>query len=176
LAHRFSLKLSSNIIKDIPACIAFAWSFFIKKKLYVYKNEWYLQIDMENPIDSGKVTLSDDKDEFGEKGLNIYFETGKYTDELFTKAKAIVKDYLDENKVIYETINETTNVEKYEDTYHPFGIYSDFSSVNDYFSRFSNMLVVNTGILPRAGGINSTCAMFPLIEEYIETVMNEKLS
>jgi hypothetical protein len=32
------------------------------------------------------------------------------------------------------------------------------------------MLVVNTGILPRAGGINSTCAVFPLIEEFIDSL------
>jgi hypothetical protein len=171
--HRFSMKLIVEIFKDIPACIAFVWSMFVKKKLYVYKNEWYLQIDIENPLDSGKITLSEDKDAFGEKGLNIYFELGEHTDDLFAKAKMIVKDCLDKNNVEYEIVNEITNVEKYEDTYHPFGIYSDFSSIEDYFSRFSNMLITNTGILPRAGGINSTCAIFPLIEEYVETVMRK---
>ncbi|GHT50822.1 hypothetical protein FACS189440_18920 [Bacteroidia bacterium] len=169
--RHFSIQLIAEIIKDIPACIAFAWSMFIKKKLYVYKNEWYLQIDIENPIDSGKMSLSEDKDLFGENGLNIDLTVGKYTDELFVKAKEIVKEYLDKNQVEYEVVNEATNVEKYEDTYHPFGIYSDFTSIEDYFTKFSNMLITNTGVLPRAGGINSTCAVFPLIEEYVENYM-----
>ena len=164
--RHFSFKLIADIFNDIPACIAFAWNMFVKKKLYVYKNEWYLQIDIENPVDSGKITLSDDKDSFGENGLNIEFTIENDTDALFAKAKAIVKEYLDKYSVDYEIVDEETNVEKYEDTYHPFGIYSDFSSLEDYFTRFLNMLIINTGVLPRAGGINSTCAVFPLIEEY----------
>jgi hypothetical protein len=166
--RHFSIQLIFELFKDIPSCIAFVWYMFIKRKLYVYKNEWYLQIDIENPINSGKIMLSEDKDLFEENGLNIDFTIGQHTDQLFAKAKEIVKKYLDENKVIYEVVKEVTNVEKYEDTYHPFGIYSDFSSIEDYFTRFSNLLITNTGILQRAGGINSTCAIFPLIEEYIE--------
>ena len=61
--------------------------------------------------------------------------------------------------------------EKYADVYHPFGMFCDFNSVEDYFQRFENMLVVNTGVLPRAGGINSTCAVLPLVEEYVNNVM-----
>jgi hypothetical protein len=166
--RHFSVKLIVEIIKDIPACITFVWNMFVKKKLYVYKNEWYLQIDIENPVNSGKITLSKDLDKFGEQGLNIEFNIGQDTDKLFAKAKSIIKACLDKYNVDYEIVDELTNVEKYEDTYHPFGIYSDFSSLEDYYTRFSNMLIVNTGILPRAGGINSTCAVFPLIEEYIE--------
>jgi hypothetical protein len=172
-SHHFSMQLIFEIVRDMFACINFIWNMFVKRKLYVYKNEWYLQIDIENPIDSGRMTLSEDKDLFEENGLNIDFTIGKYTDVLFAKAKRIVKEYLDKNNVIYEIVDETTNVEKYEDTYHPFGIYSDFSSVEEYFTRFPNMLITNTGILPRAGGINSTCAVFPLIEEYIEVVMRQ---
>ena len=46
---------------------------------------------------------------------------------------------------------------------------SDSEDIESYFSRFPNMLVVNTGILPRAGGINTTAACFPIIEEYVTT-------
>ena len=44
---------------------------------------------------------------------------------------------------------------------------SDSESIDDYFNYFDNLLVLNTGILPRTGGINSTAAVFPLIEEYV---------
>ena len=50
-------------------------------------------------------------------------------------------------------------------------MFCDFNSVEDYFQRFENMLVVNTGVLPRADGINSTCAVLPLVEEYVNNVM-----
>jgi hypothetical protein len=169
--RHFSVKLITNIIKDIPACFAFVWSMFVKKKLYVYNNEWYLQIDIENSAGSGKITLSEDKDSYGEQGLNVEFTISEQTDEVFAKAKMLVKEYLDKNKVDYDVVEDETNVEKYEDTYHPFGIDSDFSSIEDYFMRFSNMLIINTGILPRVGGINCTCAVFPLIEEYINKYM-----
>ena len=50
-------------------------------------------------------------------------------------------------------------------------MFCDFKSADDYFTHFDNMLVVNTGVLPRAGGINSTCAVLPLVEEYINNRM-----
>jgi hypothetical protein len=47
----------------------------------------------------------------------------------------------------------------------------DFKTLDDYYAFVPNMLVVNTGVLPRAGGINSTAAMFPVIEDYVARVM-----
>jgi Choline dehydrogenase and related flavoproteins len=163
-----SLNLIKSIVRDIPSSIAFAWDFFIKKQMFVYRNEFYFQIDIENPFDSGSISLINDRDKFGEKGVEVDFTVDQKTEDLFKKAKSLIREYLDANHVVYEELKEETQVEKYEDTYHPFGIYSDFDSANDYFHRFENMLITNTGILPRAGGINSTCAVFPLIEEYIE--------
>ena len=64
------------------------------------------------------------------------------------------------------------HTEKFEDEYHPFGIYSDFESVDDYYHQFDNMIVIHSGVLPRAGGINSTAAAFPLLEEYVRNRMN----
>ena len=76
--------------------------------------------------------------------------------------------YLTANKVNFENASDVIHAEKAEDTYHPYGMFlSDCASVDDYFNRYENMLVVNTGILPRAGGINTTASCFPLIEEYI---------
>jgi len=166
--RKISFGLIGNIVRDIPSCLQFAWCMFVEKTMYVYNNEYYLQIDIENPVDSGKIELYDKRDKFVEKGLEIDFSIDSKTEELFAKSKKMIQDYLDSNKVTYEVVNEKTNMEKYEDTYHPFGIYSDFESLDDFYNQFNNLLVVNTGILPRAGGINSTCAVFPIIEEYIE--------
>ena len=143
----------------------------MKNRMYVYNNEFYLQIDIEAPRESGESTLSEDKDCYGENGLNVDLTILPKTGTLFTKARDMLKDYLDECGVVYEELPFSTTAEKYEDVYHPFGMFCDFYNVNDYYSHFSNMLVLNTGVLPRAGGINSTGAVFPLIEEYVENIM-----
>lgn len=169
--HKLRAGLVLNILKNIPQCIAFAWYMLVLKKMYVYNNEFYLQIDIEAPRESGRMTLNEEKDKFGEKSVNVDLSILPKTGELFTKARAIVKDYLDKNGVVYEELPFSTSAEKYEDVYHPFGMFCDFKSAEDYFTHFENMLVVNTGILPRAGGINSTCAVMPLVEEYINNKM-----
>lgn len=160
-----------NIIKNIPSCIAFAWNMIIFKRMYIYKNEFYLQIDIEAPRESGRMSMNNEKDAFGERSVDVDLTIMPKTGELFTKARACVKSYLDKNGVVYEELPFSTSAEKYEDVYHPFGMFCDFNSVEDYFQRFENMLVVNTGVLPRAGGINSTCAVLPLVEEYVNNVM-----
>lgn len=170
--HKFRAGLILNIIKNIPQCIAFAWYMMVLKKMYVYNNEFYLQIDIEAPRESGKMTLDEEKDKFGEKSVDVDLSILPKTGELFTKARAIIKDYLDKNGVVYEELPFSTSAEKYEDVYHPFGMFCDFKSADDYFTHFDNMLVVNTGVLPRAGGINSTGAVMPLIDEYINNRMS----
>ncbi len=170
--HKLRAGLLLNIIKNIPQCIAFAWYMIVLKKMYVYNNEFYLQIDIEAPRESGKMTLNAEKDKFGEKSVDVDLAILPKTGVLFTKARNIIKEYLDQNGVVYEELPFSTSAEKYEDVYHPFGMFCDFKSAEDYFTHFDNMLVVNTGVLPRAGGINSTCAVMPLVEEYVNNKMD----
>lgn len=169
--HHFSVKLITDLLKYIPYCIALAWSMIVLKKMYIYKNEFYLQIDIEAPKGSGYMQLSADHDKFGEPGIDVALNILPQTGELFTKARDKIKNYLDKQGVVYTELPFSTTAEKYEDVYHPFGMFCDFDSVEEYFTYFKNMLVVNTGILPRAGGINSTCAVLPLVEEFIHNKM-----
>lgn len=169
--HHFSLKLIADIVKDIPQCIAFAWCMLVLKRMYIYKNEFYLQIDIEAPRESGENTLSSDKDKYGEHGINVALNILPKTGEIFTEARKEVKAFLDANNVVYEELPFSTTAEKYEDVYHPFGMFCDFRSIDEYYKHFKNMLVVNTGVLPRAGGINSTCAVLPLVEEFVNNRM-----
>jgi len=71
----------------------------------------------------------------------------------------------------FEECFDTINVKNSEDIYHPYGMFSDFNSVEEYFNRFDNMLIVSTGVLPRAGGINPTAAVLPLVDEFINNYM-----
>jgi hypothetical protein len=116
--------------------------------------------------------LDEERDKYGEKSIDVDLSILPKTGELFTKARTIIKNFLDENGVVYEELPFSTHAEKYEDVYHPFGMFCDFKNIDDYFYYFDNMLVANTGILPRAGGINSTCSVLPLVEEYINNRMN----
>jgi len=167
----FSLNTIWKIIKDVPSCLVFTWSIFVLRKIYVYKNEWYLYIDIENPEADSSVSLSSDIDRYGIPALNVDFHIGAKATSVYCRAREQVRKFLKDNNVTFEECDEKIQVDKCEDTYHPYGMLCEFGSLKEYFSHFSNMLVVNTGVLPRAGGINSTAAMFPVIEEYVESVM-----
>lgn len=166
-----SLAIVGAILKDIPSCIIFAWQFFIMHKLYVYKNEWYLCLHLENQKGNGKIMLSKMMDKFGQPGLAIDFHIDKETENRFNILSDEFEKYLKEWGVNYERLHEKVHTEKFEDEYHPFGIYSDFTSIEEYFNQFENMIVIHSGVLPRAGGINSTAAAFPLLEEFIRNRM-----
>lgn len=166
---KFSPGLVGAVLKDIPSAIMFAWRFFVQKRLYVYKNEWGFGLHMENPIGHGTVKLSDTLDKYGEPGIAIDFSISPQSKEIFAKVTKQFDQLLTENGVEHTPVEDEVHTRKFEDEYHPFALYSDFESVNDYFNQFENMLVIHSGVLPRAGGINSTSAAFPLLEEFIRT-------
>lgn len=160
-----------SILTDIPSVLKFAWDGVVNHKISVYKNKWHIFIDIENPTNESFLSLSTDKDKWGINKLNIEFIIPPKANKIYEEAKQQIKQYLDENNINYIEILDKIHAEKAEDTYHPYGmILSNSESLNDFFSTFSNMLVINTGILPRAGGINNTAACFPIIEEYIKNI------
>lgn len=168
--HRFSIKkigtYLATIIKDIPHVIGFIWSVIVLKKMYVMNNEWYLYIDIENPSKDSYITLSQEKDKFGIAGLNVYYSIGDSASTVFMKAKNIALKYLKENNTKFEVLTDNINIETCEDIYHPYGMLP-FNSLNDYYTHWSNMLVVSTGCLSRSGGINPTASLFPVIDDFI---------
>ena len=99
------------------------------------------------------------------------FRIDKETENRFNLLSCEFEEQLKKWGVDYERLYEKIHTEKFEDEYHPFGIYSDFASVDEYFNQFENMMVIHSGVLPRAGGINSTAAAFPLLEEFIRNRM-----
>jgi len=167
--HKLSLSLLGAILKDIPSAFAFAWKFFVQHRLFVYKNEWIFVLHMENTKGNGFVKLSEMIDKFGQPGIAIDFSISDNCEEIFNKVSDKFDDLLTKNGVEHYRLKDTVKTTKFEDEYHPFGLYSDFASVDEYYNQFDNMLVIHSGVLPRAGGINSTSAAFPLLEEFIRT-------
>lgn len=166
-----SFAIVGAILRDIPSCMAFVWQFFIARKLYVYQNEWYLCLHLESPRGSGRIALSRMMDKFEQPGCAIDFHINNETKERFNFLSDEFEKHLKDWGVDYERLYKEIHTEKFEDEYHPFGIYSDFDSVDDYYNQFDNMIVIHSGVLPRAGGINITAAAFPLLEEFVRNRM-----
>ncbi len=164
--HHFEWKYVWNVFKDIPNVIGFAWAVLILRRMYVMNNEWFLYIDIENPSTKSYVKLSDEKDKYGVSGLDVFYEAGDEAERIFESAKAIAIEHLNACGTDYEILAEKINVQTCEDIYHPYGMF-DFKDVNDYYTRWSNMLVVTTGCLSRSGGINPTASMLPVVDDFI---------
>lgn len=165
--RHFQMKYLWNIFRDFPHVIGFMWSVLIKRKMYVMNNEWFLYIDIENPSKESYVELAVNVDKFKIPGLDVYYRTDEKAVVVFEKAKEIAIKYLNCNGADYEVLAEKINIQTCEDIYHPYVMF-DFKNADDYFGRWSNMLVVTTGVLSRSGGINPTAAMFPVLDEFIE--------
>ena len=169
--REFHFKAILDVLLNTPETIAFIYSLAIKKRMYVLSGEWFIFIDIENPTQTSYVTLSKQKDKWGEPGLDVYYSIGEKSTEIFTRAKALVKQHLINTKTNFEECFDTINVQTCEDIYHPYGMFCDYNSMEEYYRKYENMLIVSTGILPRAGGINTTAAVLPLIDEFINTYL-----
>ena len=164
--HHFKMKYVWNIFRDIPNVIGFAWAVLVLRRMYVMNNEWYLYIDIENPTKDSYVSLSKEKDKFGVNGLDVYYNAGKEAVDVYNSAKEVAIKLLNKCNVDYEVLAEEINVQTCEDIYHPYGMF-DFKNLEDYYSRWNNMLVVTTGVLPRSGGINPTASLLPVIDDFV---------
>lgn len=168
--HNFKMQYVWNIFKDIPHVIGFAWAVIVLRRMYVMNNEWFLYIDIENPTTDSYVCLSKEKDKYGLNGLDVYYSADEKAKKVYDYAKNVTLKYLDHCNSDYEVLADSINVQTCEDIYHPYGMF-DFKDMEDYFTRWNNMLVVTTGVLPRSGGINPTASMLPLIDVFV----NERL-
>lgn len=164
--HHFQWKYIWNIFRDIPNVVGFAWAVLILRRMYVMNNEWFLYIDIENPTQESYITLSKEKDKFGIQGLDVYYNIGSEAVDIYQKATDIAINHLKNCNADYELLTEEINVQTCEDIYHPYGMFN-FQDIQEYFTRWNNMLVVTTGCLNRSGGINPTASLLPVIDEFI---------
>lgn len=171
---QFSIKALKDLFLNIPEAVAFVYSILVKRKMYVLNNEWFLYIDIENPTQKSYVKLSEVKDKFDEPGLDVYYTIGEKAEDIYLKSKQLIKQHLINSKTDFEECFESINVETSEDIYHPFKMFCNYNSIQAYFQAYENMLVVTTGILPKAGGINPTAALLPLVDEFINEYMSYK--
>jgi hypothetical protein len=163
----FNFNYIYLVVKDFPYVLKFILYLFYKRKLYIHKNTWFLQIDIESHTDISNMILSDDLDNFGIRTFRLNTLQNKNLTNSVLKIKNLLKEFLIENNINFNELISDPTYLKLEDTYHPYNILSEVSSVEEYYNKYDNLLIVNTGILPRVGGINPTASLFPLIEDFL---------
>ena len=145
----------------------FVYSYFIKKRLYVYKS-WDINLDMEVDGDQNEVSFAG-TDGTGQKGIKVDFTVPPTTLKKLEQAKNKIKSLLQSSNVDFIELDETVHVNKLEDTYHPFNFYdASKHSCKDLIQPLNNLFQFSTGILSRAGGLNPSATVFCIIEKHVQ--------
>ncbi len=165
-----------ELIQGIAFLFNFGFHLLFKKKLYVDKRQWSLQLDMEQPIPNGnKLSLSGEKDQYGEAVLHIDWQVSKADLDIISEVRKKVENMLVENGLKYTPLfNPAATNNKVEDVYHPVGclrIGRDEKAVVDFQGQvkgIENLFHFSTGIFPSAKSINPSAAVMCFIEEHLE--------
>jgi hypothetical protein len=163
---QFSFKQSLLALKQVFHLFPFVAEYVFKKKLYVYK-DWDINIDIELDKAGNHLSLTDQKDAFGESGVAIDFEIPETTKQKIATAKQRIQQLLQDEGIAYTSLGETTSALKLEDTYHPYALYPETMPFEERYHPAANMYVLHTGLLNRAGGINPTAVLFCQAEHHI---------
>lgn len=158
--HNFKWKYVWNVFKDIPNVIGFIWAVLVLKRMYVMNNEWFMYIDIENPTRESYVSLSKELDKYGIQGLDVCYYVNGDAEHIFDEAQKMAVEHLNANQVDFEILAEKIDVQTCEDIYHPYGMF-DFKDIEDYYTRWNNMLVVTTGCLSRSGALIQQPLCYP---------------
>jgi hypothetical protein len=174
--NEFKLNSFKNLFFDLPFVLKFIYSIIIYKEVYVYKDTWDLYIDIENPQSNSFISLVNNNNNSFINDLAVHFDLNKNTIEyIYSNAILEIKELLKFNNINYFQLNDSFSFEKLEDTYHPFNMFmSNSEDLISFYNRFESLLIINTGILPRAGGINPTAALFPIIDNYVDNFLFKK--
>jgi len=169
LLYRREFSRVSGLMSHAGDGMRFLAEALLRRRLYVH-GPWFLQVDVEAPLETGWIELAEEGDIYGERGLNYEFSVSTAVDKTYEGAVAKTREVLSQNGGSFSEVDADFTQGKYEDTYHPFGMFgSQSGSLNEFYGLYSNLLIANTGILPRAGSINCTAAIFPVIEDCIKS-------
>ncbi len=166
----------AEFIGGIAFLFNFVFHLLFKKKLYVDKTQWSLQLDMEQPVPNGnRLSLSAEKDQYGEAALHIDWNISKADHDAISEVRKKVELLLRQNQLKYVALyNPATTNNKVEDVYHPVGclrVGHDERAVVNYQGQvkgISNLFHFSTGIFPSAKSINPSAAVLCFIEEHLE--------
>lgn len=163
----------SEFISGFIFLFKFVFHLLFKNKLYVDKNQWSLQLDMEQPVpNSNQLTLADQKDQYGEEVLKIDWNISKNDLEAIAEMRKKIEALLRKNNLEYTPLyNPASTNNKVEDVYHPVGCLrmgNDENAVVNFYGQvksIENLFHFSTGIFPSAKSINPSAAVMCFIEE-----------
>ncbi len=163
----------SEFVSGFVFLFQFVFHLLFKNKLYVDKNQWSVQLDMEQPVpNNNSLRLSEQKDKYGEAVLHIDWDISKKDLAYIAEMRKKVEQMLKKNGLEYTPLyNPASTNNKVEDVYHPVGcarVGHDAGAVVNYNCRvkgISNLYHFSTGIFPSAKSINPSAAVLCFIEE-----------
>ena len=165
----------SEFINGFVFLFKFIFHLLYKRSLYVDKNQWSLQLDMEQPTPNENLLyLTENKDLYGEAVLKIDWAISKKDINAISEMREKIEKILRKNNLDYTALyNPASTNNKVEDVYHPVGclrIGNDEKSVvgfNGQVKGIENLYHFSTGIFPSAKSINPSAAVMCFIEEHL---------
>jgi hypothetical protein len=174
-------KMSFNV-RDIADgfvfLIRFGYSYFFLKKMYAHRNNWSLQLEIEQAFpNDNSIELSEKTDSFGQKAARLNWRVTDADKEAIEAIKNDLKALLDKENIAYEDVYDPNiEAEKIEDVYHPAGFMRlgmDENAVLDTDCRvkgIDNLYHFSTAIFPSAKSVSPTAAAFCFIEKHLDEV------
>jgi hypothetical protein len=171
----FSVK---DIFDGVEFLIRFAFSVFFLKKMYAHRNNWSLQLDIEQAYpNDNSIDLSEKMDKYGQKAARLNWKVSEDDKRAIENIKNNLQAILDKEGIDYTVVyNPNVEAMKIEDVYHPVGFIRlghDDNAVLDPDCRvrgINNLYHFSTAMFPSAKSINPTAAGFCFIEQHLNTV------
>jgi GMC oxidoreductase len=168
----FNLK---DVLDGFIFLIRFGFSVVFLKKMYAHRNNWSLQLEIEQAFpNTNTIDLSENLDKFGQKAVRLNWQVSAEDKQAIETIKTNLKTLLDNESIPYSVVYDP-NVEatKIEDVYHPVGFIRmghDDNAVLDPDCRVkgvNNLYNFSTAMFPSAKSINPTAAVFCFIEHHL---------
>ena len=167
-----------DIFEGLEFLARFAFGVVFLKKMYAHRNNWSLQLDIEQAYpNENSIDLSKKMDKYGQKAARLNWKVCETDKKAIEDIKNDLQTILDRQGVDYTVVYDP-NIEavKIEDVYHPVGFIRlghDDNAVLDPDCRvkgIDNLYHFSTAMFPSAKSINPTAAAFCFIEQHLNTV------
>jgi hypothetical protein len=168
----FNLK---DIVDGFVFLMRFGYSVLFLKKMYAHRNNWSLQLEIEQAFpNENSIELSEKTDSFGQKAARLNWRVTDADKQAIEVIKNALKALLDKENMVYEDVYDPNiEAEKIEDVYHPAGFMrlgGDENAVLNTDCRVNgidNLYHFSTAIFPSAKSVSPTAAAFCFIEKHL---------
>jgi hypothetical protein len=173
----FNLK---DVFEGLEFLIRFGFCALFLKKMYAHRNNWSLQLDIEQAFPNDNyVDLSEKTDKYGQKTARLNWRVSEADKKAIEHIKEKLIAILDKESIHYSVVYDPNiEADKIEDVYHPVGFMRlghDKKAVLGFDCRVNgleNLYHFSTAMFPSAKSINPTAAAFCFIEQHLDVAMD----